>query len=160
MTSEFERHLPYLPAFDIKVSEALSDSAYCKYIFQFIMDDNISANNAEDIEFFKKLMYDGCYGSIVKSYLNWTSKKFNFIKIDSQYYIKMADFYSQLKDFYFISHLLKIYRLKSRENEMELLKIMFPTFLKKFPSTCIEFIKTYPIIAKEIPATAKYLAFI
>lgn len=63
LESKLKRHQRYVDAFSI-----LSYLSYKSYISSFVTDTNLSANNYDDLNFFKDLLFESSYGNVLFDY--------------------------------------------------------------------------------------------
>lgn len=153
--SPHERHQKYFDAFLIK--DGISSAQYLNYITQYIFDPNLSPENADDLEFFQNLLFEGIKGRVHIKYYDWVITHWTKFAFDQtvNILVRYSYFLSRLSTMFlhdFFSYLLKT-------NDNKIITQMFPKLDAYSKIQFIEWADLHPEIVEFIPKLKMYLLF-
>jgi hypothetical protein len=149
--ANYQRHKIYLIAFH----DSINIDKYFKILKTFIVDENISPNNEDDLQFLRDLLFETKFGrnhihfyelayhsmNKCKNNLHVLSRYTEFLGAISNYFLEdMFEFVLKTKDEFFIK---RYFSRLSLNNKLKFIKIT----------------KSYPYIFKKIPKIGMYSTF-
>lgn len=155
--STCERHQKYFGAFSDPM--ALDNrTIYMTYITRFINDGAISPSNEDDIQFFRDLLFESCWGRLHHTYYEYILERWIKIAFTQSMTIlsKYADFLLPVSELFVKDMFHDIFKM----NQSQL--IVTSLFELLSPENKVILIKVgmiYPSIIKEIPKFKMYLLF-
>lgn len=144
----YQRHKPYLSAFDNKITIY----NYLHLIKAFILDKHISPNNAEDLQLLRDILFETKFGKNHIYFYDYFSRRkskdnIKLLSKYSEYLLIMSELFLddmfhhilRTRDKYLINNYFTYLSNKNKLNFIKIAKI-YPHIINKFPK-----IKTYMV---------------
>ena len=139
----YQRHEEYARAFD----NSISINKYFKILKKFIMDENISPNNEDDLQFLKDLLFETKFGRNHIHFYEYVYYSMNKSKNNLQILSRYTEFLGSISD-YFLEDMFEF--LVKTQDEF-VIKNYFSKLSLSYKLRFVKITRPYPYLFKKIP---------